>query len=95
MPTLLQKYVSQICTVDRNKYQIQESDNIVFNFKPMYCSERNNYFQQLDRYGNAYTFDRNCVDLSRDPKPQIRLASEYAHFNITNAMTFENIEFTG
>jgi len=69
MPTLLEKYMTQICSVNRNKYEIPKSDNIVFNFKPMYCSERNNYFSQLDRYGNAYTFDKNCVDLSRDPKP--------------------------
>ena len=40
-------------------------------------------------------FDATCVDVAAGEKVQIRLASPYSYFNITNVAHFENIEFTG
>ena len=39
--------------------------------------------------------NENCVDVEGGEKAQIRLANPYTNFNITNSMTFKNIEFTG
>ena len=40
-------------------------------------------------------FDKNCVDVAKGEKVQIRIANPYTYFNITSYMHFENIEFTG
>lgn len=79
----------------RNHIDLPRSDNIQFIFKPMYCHERYKYFTQISKFGDEETFNKNCVDLTTDEKPQIRVTSSFVKFNITNSMSFENIEFTG
>ena len=76
--------------------QIPATDNIVFHFRPLNCKYIDTFFIALSQFGSQEQFDELCVDLDGgDPKPQIRFANVYTTFNITNYMSFEDIEFTG
>mmetsp|Transcript_342 Transcript_342/g.467 ORF Transcript_342/g.467 Transcript_342/m.467 type:complete len:122 (+) Transcript_342:2101-2466(+) len=46
-----------------------------------------------ERQKHAYL--NNCVDVKAGEKPEIRIASPWTSFNITNQVLFENIKFTG
>ena len=58
----------------------------------MDCDYRDSY---LASYQDSAIFEQNCVKVSQDEKPQIRIAHPWTYFNITNQALFENIEFTG
>ena len=75
---------------------IPSADNVKLNFRPLDCSYTDSFFILKERYGNAATFDSNCVNFEEgDSKPQIRISNTYTYFNITNFAYFENIAFTG
>ena len=75
------------------KYQ-PHSDKVKFFFRPLKCSYLNKYFLNYENYFTLDEFNSVCVSDS-DPKPQIRFANTHTYFNITNEMSFEDIEFTG
>ena len=71
--------------------QPQTTDNLKISFLAMDCDYKNSYLAGR----TDAQFDATCVDVAAGEKVQIRLASPYSYFNITNVAHFENIEFTG
>ena len=70
------------------KFSYPKSNNVKFNFAPLDCS-------LSSEWGTQNGFAANCVNVKNGERPQIRVASNQAIFNITNYASFTDLEFTG
>lgn len=68
------------------KFSYPLSNNVKLNFAPLDCDSQ---------WRAEVGFADICVDIKNGERPQIRVASNQAMFNITNYASFTSIEFTG
>ena len=80
------------------------TDNVDFNFAPMYCENVDNPL--YPQFQNLSTADKNaiiamCIPINwvlknfGDPGPRIHVLDNHSYFNVTSSMSFESIEFRG
>ena len=67
------------------------TDNLKVSFLAMDCAYQYTYFSGATNDA----FFNNCVNVAAGERVEIRIASPYTYFNITNIAHFENIDFTG
>jgi hypothetical protein len=60
-----------------------KTNNVELTVKALDCRERDYYFRKLANYGSAYLFEEHCVKVKNGDRPEIRVSSNYSHFNIT------------
>ena len=70
----------------------QTADNLKVSFLAMDCAYQYTYFSTKTIDAN---FNKHCVNVAAGERVEIRIASPYTYFNITNIAHFENIDFTG
>ena len=82
------------------------TDNVDFNFAPMYCENFDNPLYPQLKNQNLSTADKDaikamCIPINwvlenfGDPGPRIHVFDNHSYFNVTSSMSFESIEFRG